>query len=177
MKFCSQCAHPIEQLIPAGDHRTRAVCSQCQQIFYENPNNIVCSIPIYQQQVLLCRRGIEPRKGLWTLPGGFLENGESLQQGALRESQEEAHLNLKMGRLFSVVDLPQYNQVHFFYLATMLDDSWQLTPESTEIQLFDFDQIPWPEIAFKTVSKTLQHLVAHSKNYQQLSTLEASITP
>ena len=175
MKFCTECGSPVTFKIPDGDHKQRAVCTQCHFIHYQNPNNIVCAIPIFQQQILLCRRGIEPRKGLWTLPGGFLENDETMQAGAKRESIEEAHLDLTMGRLFSVIDLPQYNQIHFFYLANLKTPSWQLTPESTEIQLFDFNALPWEHLAFKTVEKTLRHFVKHQNDYLNIALYESSI--
>ncbi|BCE01880.1 NUDIX hydrolase [Marinicellulosiphila megalodicopiae] len=175
MNFCSQCGGKISFIIPADDNRPRHVCNECETIFYQNPRLIVCSIPIYQNKILLCRRGIEPRLGLWTLPGGFMENGETCEQAALRESEEEAKIDIKLEKLASIVCIPNFDQVHLFYLAKLHSPKWELTPESTEIQLFEIDNIPWDNLAFKTVKQCLQHIERHQDNLLAMPLLESSI--
>jgi len=138
----------------------------------------VGTLPLYQGKVLLCRRGIEPKKGLWTIPGGFMENGESTQEGAIRESVEEAHIDVKIIQAFSAISLPQFDQVHLFYLAQMQSANFKTTIESTEIQLVELKDIPWDEIAFKTVTATLRYLVEHQQaieNSQPVALLEKTI--
>ena len=160
MKFCSQCAHPIEQKIPAGDNRLRAVCSHCETIHYENPRIIAGTLPVFEKQILLCKRAIEPRKGFWTLPAGFMEQGETLEQGAARETLEEAGIEIECGQLLTSISVPFISQVHIFFLANMANAQHAVsTSESLEVKLFDFNQIPWEEIAFPTVKETLQHFL------------------
>lgn len=161
MKFCSECAHPIEQRIPAGDNRLRAVCSHCETIHYVNPRIIAGTLPVFEQQILLCRRAIEPRKGFWTLPAGFMEQGETLEQGAARETFEEAGIDIECGQLLTAISVPFISQVHIFFLAKMVSTAHAVsTSESLEVRMFDFADIPWDEIAFPTVKHTLQHFLA-----------------
>ncbi len=157
MKFCSNCGHKVNFEIPQGDHRVRAVCPNCFTIHYENPRLITGTLPVYQGKILLCKRGIEPKAGFWTLPGGFMENEESLAEGALRETWEEACCKPVIQQLLSVVSLPPINQVHCFYLAKMETGEFSITPESIEIQLFEINEIPWEDVAFRTVKATLEH--------------------
>ncbi|MFT5594636.1 MAG: ADP-ribose pyrophosphatase YjhB (NUDIX family) [Oceanicoccus sp.] len=157
MKYCSECAHPVTYQVPEGDNRERAVCDHCGTIHYVNPRIITGTLPVYQNQILLCKRAIEPRKGYWTLPAGFMEKAETLEQGAVRETLEEAGINITCGQLLSSISVPHISQVHIFFLAHMESAKHAIsTSESLEVKLFRFDDIPWDEIAFPTVKKTMQ---------------------
>ncbi len=156
MKFCSNCAAPISIRVPKDDTRERHVCDSCGSIHYQNPRNVVGSIPVYQNQVLLCRRAIEPRHGYWTLPAGFMELGESTGAGAARETLEEAGAVVEIGPLYSLLNVPHAEQVHLFYLATMQTPHFEAGDESLEVALFHEKDIPWSELAFPTVKQTLE---------------------
>lgn len=156
IKHCRACGAPVKYIIPADDNRQRAVCEACATIHYENPLNVVGTLPVWQDQVLLCRRAIEPRHGLWTLPAGFMELGESSAQGALRETQEEAGAHVELQGLFSLLNVVRVGQVHLFYRARMLDPHLDPGPETLEARLFREDEIPWDDIAFRTVRETLR---------------------
>ncbi len=155
--FCSACGSPIQRRIPEGDNRERDCCGHCGKIHYVNPRPVVGTIPVWGQQVLLCRRAIEPRYGKWTLPAGFMEVGESTAQGAERETTEEAGARIRLGPLFTMLDVPQVEQVHIFYRAELVDLDFAPGEESLEVKLFDESEIPWDEIAFRTVRETLRH--------------------
>ena len=142
--------------VPAGDNRERASCTACATIHYENPVNVVGTVPVWGDQVLLCRRNIEPRHGLWTLPAGFMELGETTAEGALRETIEEAGANVEMQELFSVLSVVRVGQVHLFFRARLRDTNFDPGPETIEAQLFAEDEIPWDQIAFRTVKETLR---------------------
>ena len=157
MKFCSQCGHPVEQRVPAGDNLPRFVCQQCETIHYQNPNIVAGCLPMFGNQILMCKRAIEPRYGLWTLPAGFMENNETLEQAAMRESMEEANANVKLLNLYTVFSLPHVNQVYMLYLAELLDDNFSPGIESLEVKLFDEKDIPWNELAFRTIHYTLKY--------------------
>ncbi len=163
-QFCSACGASVQYLVPKGDNRLRAVCTKCSSIHYQNPKIVVGTLPVWQTegrtQVLLCKRAIEPRHGYWTLPAGFMENGESTGQGALRETHEEAGAQIELGPLFSVVDVPYVDQVHLFYHARLLNLEFAPGEESLEVQLFDQSQIPWDQLAFQTVASTLKWFFA-----------------
>lgn len=159
MRYCSKCSHSVNMTIPAGDNRTRAVCPNCEHIEYDNPRMITGTIPLYKGRILLCRRNIEPRLGFWTLPAGFMENNESTSEGALRETLEESGSVAQCIQLFSMFSIPHINQVHIFYLAELEKDDFHSTEESSEVKLFDLDQIPWDELAFSSVSRTLKHFI------------------
>ncbi|MDN4057417.1 NUDIX hydrolase [Massilia sp. YIM B02769] len=160
MKFCSECAHPVALAIPEGDNRPRHVCTQCGTIHYQNPKNVIGTIPVWehegQLQVLLCRRAIEPRYGYWTLPAGFMENGETTGEAAARETEEEAGANIELGRLFALLNVAHVHQVHMFYLARLVDLEFHPGEESLEVQLFSESEIPWDDLAFPTIRKTLE---------------------
>jgi ADP-ribose pyrophosphatase YjhB (NUDIX family) len=156
IKHCRACGGEVQYRIPADDNRERAVCTVCSTIHYENPINVVGTVPIWGEQVLLCKRNIEPRWGKWTLPAGFLELGETTAEGALRETDEEAGAHIELGPLFSMLNVVRAGQVHLFYLATMRDTTLAPGPETIEARLFREDEIPWDEIAFRTVRETLQ---------------------
>src|SRR5690606_10145280 len=157
MKFCSQCGERVSLRIPPHDDRQRFVCEGCALIHYENPRMVVCTIPRWEDKVLLCKRAIEPRYGLWTLPGGFLENGETTLEGALRETIEEAGARVSLQSLYTVYNLPHIDQVHLFFLATLQDLDFKSGPESLETRLFTREQIPWDDMAFVAVRDTLRH--------------------
>lgn len=156
IQHCRICGAPAAYRMPTADNRERAVCSACGEIHYENPLNVVGTVPVWGEQVLLCRRAIEPRHGLWTLPAGFMELGESTADGALRETVEEAGAKVEMQALFSVISVVRVGQVHLFYRARMLDASLDPGPESLEARLFREDEVPWDELAFRTVRQTLE---------------------
>ncbi len=157
MNFCSNCGARVALKIPPGDNLPRHVCDACSTIHYENPRMVLGTIPEYGDKILLCKRAIEPRYGKWTLPAGFMENGESTAAAALRETREEAKANVKLGDLFSMLSVPHVNQVHIFYRATLLDLNFGPGEESLEVELFSETDIPWAELAFRTISTTLHH--------------------
>ncbi len=165
MNFCSSCGTPVKWAIPPGDNRERHVCNnpECGTIHYQNPRIITGCLPIYGNQVLLCKRAIEPRHGLWTLPAGFLENGETIEQGATRESWEEAKATLKLEQLYTMFDLPHINQVYFFYKAELVDMNFGPGEESLDVQLFDEQDIPWNELAFPVIEETLKYYFQDNK--------------
>jgi ADP-ribose pyrophosphatase YjhB (NUDIX family) len=160
MKFCSECASPVALSIPEGDNRPRYVCGQCATIHYENPKLVIGSIPVWehdgQLQILLCKRAIEPRLGYWTLPAGFMENAETTAEAAQRETEEEAGAHIELGPLFSLLNVAHVHQVHLFYLARLVDLDYAPGIESLDVQLFSEAQIPWDDLAFPTIRKTLE---------------------
>ena len=156
IQHCRVCGAKTEYRVPADDNRERAVCTACGEIHYENPLNVVGTVPVWGDQVLLCRRNIEPRLGMWTLPAGFMELGETTADGALRETIEEAGAKVEMQGLFSVLNVVRVGQVHLFYRARMLDTSLAPGPETIEAALFREHEIPWDELAFRTVRLTLE---------------------
>ncbi len=165
MKFCSECGSPVELKIPADDNRPRHVCTLCTTIHYQNPKLVIGSIPEWEDgRILLCRRAIEPRHGLWTLPAGFMENGETTTEAAIRETLEEANARVALGKLYSMVNLPDINQVHLLFRAKLLDLDFSPGAESLEVELFEEQDIPWDEIAFRPVSMTLKQYFADRIN-------------
>jgi ADP-ribose pyrophosphatase YjhB (NUDIX family) len=160
MKFCSVCGHEVGLSIPPGDNRERFVCGNCGTVHYQNPRNVVGTVPVWDDKVLLCRRAIEPRYGYWTLPAGFMEMDETTSEGAARETLEEAGARVEIQSLFTLLNVPHVHQVHLFYLARLLDIDLDPGEESLEVQLFDESDIPWDEIAFPTVGQTLRFFFA-----------------
>jgi ADP-ribose pyrophosphatase YjhB (NUDIX family) len=156
IKHCRACGTPVAYVVPADDNRERAVCPACATIHYENPLNVVGTVPTWGEQVLLCKRAIEPRYGLWTLPAGFLELGETTAEGALRETDEEAGAQIELGSLFTLLNVVRVGQLHLFYLAAMNSPALNPGSETLEARLFREDEIPWDEIAFRTVRETLR---------------------
>ncbi len=157
MKFCSHCGATVALKIPAGDALPRFVCDACNTIHYQNPRMIVGCVPVWEDKVLLCKRAIEPRRGLWTVPAGFMENGETLDAGAARETLEEANARVEIGQLYAVFSIPHVNQVYLLFLAKLLDLDFYAGEESLETRLFREDEIPWDQLAFATVRNTLTH--------------------
>ena len=158
MNFCSNCgAATLEWRIPDGDTLRRRVCATCATIHYENPKIVTGCLPVWDARVLLCKRAIEPRYGLWTLPAGFLENGETLGSGAARETLEEADARVELGELYTVISLPQINQVYMMFRARLTDVDFGPGTESLEVRLFDESEIPWEQLAFRTIARTLRN--------------------
>ena len=164
MNFCSSCGNTVIKKIPEGDNRERHVCEFCVTIHYKNPRVIAGVLPVYGDQILLCRRAIEPRHGFWTLPAGFLENGESSLQGAMRECEEEANATVIEPSLYALFDIPQINQVYVFYRATLEQPIFNPTFESSEVALFNEEDIPWRELAFPVVELALHHFFNDRQN-------------
>jgi ADP-ribose pyrophosphatase YjhB (NUDIX family) len=163
MKYCSNCGGAVALKIPAGDSLPRHVCDACSTIHYQNPKMIVGCIAEWEDRVLLCRRAIEPRLGLWTVPAGFMENGETTAQGAARETLEEANARVEVGPLYAMYNIPHINQVYILFRARLLDLNFSAGTESLEVQLFDEKDVPWESIAFATVRNTLNHYYADRK--------------
>ncbi len=164
MNFCSDCGQSVSHIVPPDDNRLRYVCEHCGTIHYQNPKMVVGSIPLWDEgghaQVLLCRRAIEPRKGYWTLPAGFMENNETTTDAASRETEEEAGARVELQELFTLMNVPHVHQVHLFYRARLLDLDFAAGIESLEVKLFKESEIPWADIAFPTVSHTLKFFFA-----------------
>lgn len=160
MKFCSLCGASVELRLPPDDNRTRHVCTACGEIHYQNPKLIVGAIPEWQGKILLCLRAIEPRYGLWTLPAGFMENGETTIDAAVRETLEEANAQVEIGELYSMYNLPYIDQVHLLFRARLLSLDFSPGIGSLEVRLFSEQEIPWDTLAFRPVHFTLQHYFA-----------------
>ena len=156
MNFCSHCGCSVVIRTPDGDHLPRHICASCGTIHYQNPKMVVGCIPEWEDKILLCRRAIEPKYGLWTLPAGFMENGETTLEGAARETWEEAGARIEIGSLYTLFNLPHINQVYLMFRARLLDLDYQSGVESLETRLFSEAEIPWDEIAFHTVRATLE---------------------
>lgn len=156
MNFCSNCGNPVRSAVPEGDHKCRSICDACNTIHYENPRIIVGCVPLWDAKVLLCKRANEPRKGCWTLPAGFLEQDETLEAGAVRETLEEANAEVGIGRLFSVYSTPTLGQVYVFFLAQLTNLNFHPGAETETTALFGESEIPWEEIAFSSVRFTLK---------------------
>lgn len=160
LRYCEACGHPTEEKIPSGDHLPRRVCAHCGRIHYQNPRMVVGCVADWQDKVLLCKRAIEPRAGLWTLPAGFLENNETVEEGALRETREEALANVKHPVPFALVNVPHVHQVHLFFRAQLEHGRHGVGAETLETGLFDAAGIPWAEIAFPSVRYALECYLA-----------------
>lgn len=157
MKFCSSCGAGVTFTIPVGDTLPRHVCGACGKIHYRNPRIVTGCIPEWEDKILLCRRAIEPRYGLWTLPAGFLENGETVEQGAARETLEEARAEVEIRELYTLYNLPHVNQVYMIFRARLLRPEFSPGVETLEAKLFTEAEAPWNELAFATIRGTLSH--------------------
>jgi len=159
VNHCRVCGTAVQHRVPDdGDTRVRAVCPACHTIHYENPLNVVGKVPVWGEtgaQVLLCKRNIEPRLGKWTLPAGFMELGETTAEGAARETDEEAGAEIELGPLYTLLNVSRVGQVHMYYRARLLSDRFNPGHETQEARLFTEAEIPWDEIAFRTVKETL----------------------
>ena len=164
IKFCSQCGSAIEYRIPPDDSRLRAVCTVCTTVHYDNPKCVVGTIPFLGDKILLCKRAIEPGYGMWTLPAGFMECGESLAQGAARETFEEACATVDLIEpVYSLVDIPHIGQIHIFFRAQLRDHDFAAGHETLAVALFAHDEIPWQDLAFNSVRVTLQSFIADAE--------------
>lgn len=165
IKHCRNCGTAVSYRVPDdGDTKERAVCPACGTIHYENPLNVVGTVPHWEDRVLLCKRNIEPRWGKWTLPAGFMELNETTSQGAARETDEEAGAKFEMEGLFSVMNVERVGQVHLYYRARLLSDQFHPGHETIEARLFTEAEIPWDELAFRTVKETLSCYFADRRN-------------
>jgi len=156
MKFCSNCGAAVALRIPEGDHLPRYVCESCGTIHYRNPRLVVGCVPVHAGRILLCRRAIEPRRGYWTVPAGFMENGETLQEAAARETREEALAEVEIGSLLSVVHVLHADQVHVFFRAALPAARYAAGAESLEVALVDPAEIPWGDLAFPSTDYSLR---------------------
>ena len=163
IKFCNACGALVTHRVPEGDSLTRAVCDACGTIHYSNPKVVVGCLATYEDRILLCKRAIEPRYGLWTLPAGFMENNESAPQGAAREALEEANARVEITDLYAVYSIPRISQVYLMFLARLTDPDVSAGAESLEVHLAREDEIPWNELAFGIVRRALEHFVEDRK--------------
>jgi ADP-ribose pyrophosphatase YjhB (NUDIX family) len=147
----------VTHRIPEGDTFSRAVCDACGTIHYQNPKIVVGCLPVHEERILICRRAIEPRYGLWTLPAGFMENDESAAEGAAREALEEANARVEIEDLYTVYSIPHISQVYMMFRARLLDTDFSPGLESLEVKLVTGDEIPWDKLAFAMVKRTLEH--------------------
>jgi ADP-ribose pyrophosphatase YjhB (NUDIX family) len=156
MKFCPDCGQPVTLRVPEGDHRPRHVCTGCGAVHYQNPKIVAGCVPEYEGRILLCRRAIEPRHGFWTIPAGFMENGETTQDAARRESVEEALAEVEIGSLLAVVHVLHADQVHVMFRARLPKPEFGAGAESLEVMLCEEADIPWQDIAFRSVDYALR---------------------
>ena len=165
IQHCKQCGTKVVYRLPDdGDTKERAVCPACNTVHYENPLNVVGTVPYFGDKILLCKRNIEPRWGKWTLPAGFMELDETTAEGAARETVEEAGAEFEMLGLFTLLNVARVGQVHLFYRARLLSDQFNPGTETIEARLFAEDEIPWDEIAFRTVKETLERYFADRRS-------------
>lgn len=157
MNFCSQCGQPVAHRIPEGDSRLRYVCDHCQTVHYQNPKVVCGCLPVWEDKVLLCRRAIEPRRGFWTLPAGFMENDETTPEAAARETREEAAADVDIGPLYALFNIRHINQVYLMFRAELRRGAFGVGEESLECRLFTEAEIPWEELAFPTIVRTLRY--------------------
>lgn len=160
INFCSSCGAPVVIRVPAGDSLPRHVCDRCNAVHYRNPKLVVGTLPVWDDRVLLCKRAIEPRYGKWTLPAGFMENQETVAAAALRETEEESGAHVELGEMYTLISVPHISQVHVIFRARLLDLEFAPGEETLEIALFREHEIPWDEIAFRTIGMTLRHYFA-----------------
>lgn len=163
MNFCSACGQKVSLRIPDGDSRPRFICDHCHTVHYQNPKIVCGCLPVWENKVLLCRRAIEPRRGFWTLPAGFMENGETTIEGAARETWEEAEARVTVGELYCLFNIPHISQVYMMFRAELQDGTFGVGPESLETALFSEDEIPWNDLAFPTIARTLRYFFEDRK--------------
>lgn len=164
MKYCSNCAGTLNYCVPEGDNLPRFTCQQCGMIHYQNPKIVTGCLPVFKDKVLLCKRAIEPRKGYWTLPAGFMENGETTEEGALRETLEEANAQVNISHLYTITSIVHVNQVQLIYLADLPLPEFSASDESLEVRLFSEEEIPWDDLAFRTIRNALRYFFEDRKN-------------
>lgn len=174
MNFCGNCGHKTTEKIPLGDHQLRRVCTQCGSIHYVNPKVICGALAVWENKVLLCRRAIEPRYGLWTLPAGYMELFETMEQGSARETREEAEAEIDIEQLYCMYNIPRIGQIYVLFKANIIDGKFGAGEETIESRLFTEDEIPWDQLAFPSVERTLRHYFEDRKTNifpQHLETL------
>ena len=164
MNFCSKCGQPTTTATPLGDHQVREVCTACKTIHYVNPKVICGAIAIWEDKVLLCRRAIEPRYGLWTLPAGYMELFETMEDGAARETWEEAEAKVEIEHIYCMYNIPRIGQIYSLFKAKLIDGKFGAGEETIESRLFEEHEIPWDELAFPSVKATLEHYFRDRKN-------------
>lgn len=158
--YCMRCGSKVSAIVPAGDNRVRDVCQQCGHIHYDNPRLVVGCLATWEDKILLCKRAIEPRKGFWTLPAGFMENGESTAEAAARETEEEAGAQIIIDAPFAMISIAHINQVHLFYRGHMRSNKHAAGEESLATMLVSEHQIPWEELSFRSVRLCLEYFLA-----------------
>ena len=166
MNFCVICGHKTTEKIPLCDHQLRRVCTDCGNIHYINPKVICGALVLFENKVLMCRRAIEPRYGLWTLPAGYMELFETMEQGAARETREEAEAEIDIEQLYCMYNIPRIEQIYVLFKANLIDGQFGAGEETIESRLFSEDEIPWSELAFPSVEHTLRHYFADRKTSQ-----------
>jgi ADP-ribose pyrophosphatase YjhB (NUDIX family) len=166
IQYCNHCGERVVFAVPAGDSLPRHVCLACQHIQYQNPRLILGCVVEFDQQILLCRRAIEPRYGFWTLPAGFMENGETTRQGSMRETLEEAGANAVIDAPFAMVSIAHINQVHLYYRAHLNSAEFSAGEESLEVAFFSEEEIPWDELAFTSVKFCLERYFEDRTKHQ-----------
>lgn len=164
MNFCSQCGQPVVFKLPERDSRPRFVCEHCHTVHYQNPKIVCGCLPVWNDQILLCRRAIEPRKGFWTLPAGFMENGETTPEAAIREAWEEALTRVAIEELYCVFNIPHISQVYMMFRGHLEDGHYGIGDESLETRLFSEEEIPWNDLAFPTIARTLRYFFEDRKH-------------
>jgi len=166
MNFCVICGHKTTEKIPLGDHQLRRVCTDCGNIHYINPKVICGALVLFENKVLMCRRAIEPRYGLWTLPAGYMELFETMEQGAARETREEAEAEIDIEQLYCMYNIPRIGQIYVLFKANLINGQFGAGEETIESRLFSEDEIPWSELAFPSVEHTLRHYFEDRKTSQ-----------
>jgi ADP-ribose pyrophosphatase YjhB (NUDIX family) len=177
MHFCTHCGGATTLRTPPGDNLPRQCCDHCDVIHYSNPKFVLGTLPVWEDKILLCRRAIEPRKGFWTLPAGFMENGETTMAAAERETTEEAGAHIRLLALYTLISVPHINQVHGIYRAELLDLDFSPGEETLEIRLFSEHEVPWEDIAFRTIALTLRHFFADRSAGEHYPFHDLSLTP
>ena len=177
IKFCCTCGSAVTHRVPEGDSHERAVCDSCGHIQYLNPKIVVGCLPVYGERILMCKRAIEPRYGLWTLPAGFMENNESAAEGAAREALEEANARVEIEELYTVYSIPHISQVYMMFRAKLLDPDVSPGVESLEVKLATESEIPWDQLAFRMVRLTLEHFLADRKRGEFITRMGDILPP
>lgn len=172
MNFCTNCGGATAEKIPLGDHQVRRVCTQCSYIHYVNPKVICGALALWENKVLLCRRAIEPRYGLWTLPAGYMELFETMEQGAARETREEAEAEVEIQQLYCMYNIPRIGQIYILFKANLAEGKFGAGEETIESRLFTEEEIPWNDLAFPSVERTLRHYFEDRKTGQFATHLE-----
>ena len=176
ISYCVRCGAGVSFLVPAGDNLPRYVCNACGHVHYENPRLVVGCVVEYEGQILLCRRAIEPRLGFWTLPAGFMENGESTAAAASREAREEAGADIIIDAPFAMISIAHINQVHLFYRGRLAAPEYSVGEESLAVELFAPTDIPWAELSFRSVTLCLERYLA-DRQHGRYTFHEAELAP